>query len=52
MSSCFRCGADSSVFWHRVSYGCDAEGNHGMPFLLCDRCMFQLTCWIKEGKNN
>lgn len=45
---CDRCGKEKSVFCHRFSYGCDAKGNEGRPFVLCDFCFKKFLDFMWE----
>lgn len=47
MGLCYRCGVNKTVFWHRLSYGCDGSGDGGQPFDLCDRCFLEFNDFMR-----
>ena len=46
---CFRCASNSSLFWHRMSYGCNEAGDNGEAFALCDSCFLKLMDFMREN---
>ena len=48
---CERCGRTSSVFWHRLGYGCTDEGDHAYKVVeFCDWCLYDLVQFMEEKK--